>query len=278
MATPVEGIEDPGNVDPSGEVQTDPSITPDTNSPGLNPAWNDVLNLLPETFHNVVTPHFAKWDQAANERITSLNTQFEPYKPFIEHNIGYEDLAAGIRFMNLLNENPQMFYEQLGATLGVENKKTENTTETEPVIDPENPVTLPPGYEKLQQGVELMAQRMLAAEEAQRQQQANAELEADLKRIEQKHGKFDSAIFLPFLSDALGKGKTVDQAAQAYFDSMSTSVQNAQAQRPYAPKLLGGSSGSGAGLPSNNIDVTKLSDGERRALVVKMLEAAKQQG
>jgi hypothetical protein len=276
MGTPVEPT-DPGTEIPTEEVQGEitPDNTPD-NTPGLNPAWNDVLNLLPEQFHSVVTPHFQKWDQAANERITNLNTQYEPFKPFVEHNISYDDLANGIRFVNLVNENPQLFYEQLGTALGIE--KTETTPETQtPTGEEENSVNLPPGYENLRQGVELMAQRMLEAEEAQRQQEASAELEAELKAVETKYGKFNEDLFMPYLSTAIDKGLTVAQAADSYFNAINSTVQQAQAQRPYAPKLLSANSGGGAGLPSQNIDVTKLSDSDRKALVVRMLEAAAQQ-
>src|SRR5687768_4365671 len=98
-----------------GEVQ---GGNPDAgdNTPGPNPAWNDVLSVLPEQFHQVVTPHFQKWDQEAQSRIESINSQlkqFENYKPFAEHGITSDEIEQGLRLMYEINNNPQNVYNAL---------------------------------------------------------------------------------------------------------------------------------------------------------------------
>lgn len=273
MATPVEGTESETVVDPNVEtVQGD--VTP-----GPNPNWESVLNLLPETLHSAVTPHFAEWDKAANSRIESLTEQYKPYESFREHGIGDEDLMAGLRLINMLNENPQEFYNQLAASLGANGIQQQQPTATPevPATGEEGTPQLPPGYENLQQGVELMAQRMLDAENAQKQAQASAQLETDLKRIETKHGQFNPELFLPYLSTALDKGLTVDKAAESYFALQTQQFSQTQAAQPFAPKILGANSGGGTGLQSNAIDPTKLDSKQTKELVVEMLRRAAQQ-
>lgn len=270
MGTPVEGNE---SVDQAPDSTVQGEITPD-NTPGPNPNWEPVLNLLPENFHSVVTPHFTEWDQAANKRIESIKSQYKDFEPFLEHGIGPEDLTAGIRLTNLLNENPQAVYDALAQQLGVQQQTTPEEVESTGEETPE--YTLPPDYAKLQQGVELMAQRMLDAENKQKEAEANAQLDAELKAVEAKHGKLNQNLFMPFLNNAVNNNPkiTVAQAADQFVELQNQIIQNAQAAQPYAPNLLGTTSGGGAGLPSNEIDPTKLNDTQTKALVVEMLRAA----
>lgn len=264
MATPVEGT---GNVDPSGSVQGDPS----NNTPGPNPAWNDALSVIPEQFHAAVTPHFQKWDQAANSRIESLNAQYEPYKAYIDHGITPDVISQGLGILQVLEENPQAVYDALAAQLGVNTPQTPETAPQTPTGENNENVVLPPGWDRLNQGVEAMAQHLLMAEQQKAEAAASAQLEADLKRVEEKYGSFNPDLFLPYLSSAIDKNMTIDKAAESYFAALDGHNKQVQAAQPYAPTILGANSGGGAGLPSNNIDVAKLSDAERKNLVVEML-------
>jgi hypothetical protein len=270
MATPVEN-NGPEGTEPGGQVQGNiptPEVTP-----GPNPSWESVLNLIPENLHQVITPHFQEWDQAANKRIESVNAKFKDFEPFIEHGISPEDLAQGIRLINVLNNNPQVIYDalhkQLNPTAGEEEQEPEETPEA-------GSYQLPPNYEQLQQGVELIAQRMLDAERQQREASESAQLEKEIQAAEAKFGKLNPQLFLPFLSNAINNDPniTTEKAAENFVQLMGGALQATQAQQPYAPNLLGSNSGGGAGLPSQAIDPTKLDSTATKALVVQYLKNA----
>lgn len=271
MTIPVEGSEPADSNIPEGTVQGE--VTPD-NTPGPNPSWEPVLSLLPQNFHSVVTPYFQEWDQAANKRIESLNSKFKDYEPFVEYGIGHDDLAAGVRLVNLLNENPQALYDALAQQLGTQQQPAPVTDETDPTEVPE--YNLPPDYDKIKQGVEFLAQRALDAETKQAEAAANTQLESELKAAEAKHGTLNNALFLPYLSKQIADNPriTVDKAAENFVALRDEIINASKAAEPYAPNLLGANSGGGAGLPSNAIDPTKLNSTETKALVVQMLRAA----
>lgn len=269
MGTPVEnnGPEETPTIE---QVQGNPSIPEGT--PGPNPSWEPVLNLIPENLHSVITPHFQEWDQAANKRIESVNTKYKDFDPFIEHGISAEDLAQGVRLINVLNTNPKVIYEALAQQLNPVAGEEEEPEET-----PEAPggnYQLPPNYEQLQQGVELIAQRMLDAEKSQREAAESAQLEKEIQAAEAKFGKLNPQLFLPFLSNAINENPniTTEKAAESFVQLMGGALQTTQAQQPYAPNLLGSNSGGGAGLPSQAIDPRKLNSTETKALVVEMLK------
>lgn len=271
MGTPVEP-QDNGNTDPTVEVQGN------TETPGPNPAWNDVLSVIPEQFHSAITPHFQKWDQAANARIESVNQQYADYKPFVDHSIGRDQLEQGLRLMQMINDNPQQVYEALAQSLGVQQQPSNESNPNDSATGNENQqqYELPPDYATLKQGVEKMAEMMMQQQREREEAVAEANLDRELKSIREKYGDFNEAHFLPYLSNAVERNLTPMQAAESFFAMRDEIIKGSQ-QAPYAPKILGSNSGNGAGLPSNKIDVSKLSRGETKNLVVEYLKAAQQQ-
>lgn len=253
----IEGGEVQGDVSPAGET-----------APGPNPAWNDVLSVLPEQFHSVVTPHFQQWDQAAQKRIEQANqsvSQFEPFKPFLENGISPEDLEQGLQLMYQINQDPKAVYEALGQAYNLTPAQVEAVIEGEGEEEEEPQNFQDPRYDQLQQGLDLVAQTLLQQEQQKISAQADVELDAELNSLREKFGTFDERYVLSLVAN----GATMEEAATAYQSLTQNILQ--QNPRPFAPSVMG-NSGGGTGLPSQAIDPRTLGDKERRALVAQMLK------
>lgn len=265
MGTPVEPTD-------SGEVQ---GGNPDEgNAPGLNPAWSEALNIIPEQFHTQITPYFQQWDQAAQQRIESVNSQlkeFEDYKPFVEHGISPDELEQGVRLMYELNNNPQGVYEALANAYNFGQTPTNNgeePSEEEEGNENEYNIAQNPEFTKLQEGLELVSKIVLDDAQAKADAEADAELDAELESLKQKHGEnYNEQFFLAMMQN----GMNGDEAAEA-FKELKGNI----APAPTAPSILGNAGGNG--VPSNAIDPTKLNGKETRNLVAEMLKRAAQQG
>lgn len=247
---------DAGN-EVQGEAQT----------PGPNPAWNDVLSVLPEQFHGVVTPHFEKWDQAANSRVESANSQlkqFENYKAFAEHGISSDEIEQGLRLIYEVNNNPQNVYDALAKAYNFGQAATPNGAETP---DTET-AQADPRYDQLQNGLQLVSQIVLADAQAKQAAQADWALDKELTDLKEKHGEYNERYVLAMMQN----GMSGEEAIQSFNELKNNFTQN----RPFAPNILSTASG-GAGVPSNAIDPTKLSSKETKGLVAQMLEAAARQ-
>lgn len=266
MATPIE----------SGEVQGDPGSvegTPPESTPGPNPAWGEALSAIPEQFHETLTSHWQKWDQSAQSRIEQANqsvAQFDPFKPFIENNISADDLEQGLQLMYQLNTNPQAVYEALAEAYNL--GPTPNASqEIEGEEEEETPPNFQdPRFDQLQSGLELVANTLLQQEQAKIQRQADAEVDSELAALKQQHPNLDEKYVLALMVN----GFTAEQAGNHWGELTQNILQ--QNPRPFAPQVMG-SSGGGAGLPSQAIDPVSLNDKDRRALVVQMLNAANSQ-
>lgn len=250
--------------------------TPDqSETPGPNPAWNDVLEILPEQFHPVVTPKFQEWDNAANSRIETLNSslkEFESYKPFVEHGITPDELEQGVRLMYEIQNNPQGVYEALANAYNFNQQAAANT----PVANANNeaddddddpPIPLDdPRYEKLNEQLELVSQIVLTDAQAKQAAAADVALEKELETVSKELNleSYDEDYVLTKMLSGM--------SAKEAFGSYQTLMQRLTPQ-PFAPSVLGGNGSGSTGLPSNAIDPTKLSGKETRNLVAEMLAA-----
>ena len=259
MATPVESSE-------GGEV-TDPTTTSSdqggSSSPGTNPAWNDVLSIIPEQLHSQVTQHFQKWDQAANSRISSLNSQLESYKPFMEHDIGPDILTQGVQLLYQLQNDPKSLYDAL-----VQNYNF-SPEEAAAAVEESEDSEEDPRYAELRQGMETLAQHLLNQEQAKQEAANDARLDQEINAAKEKYGADLDEKYL--LYQAYVNNMSIDEAGQAWQQLTESIAQ--KNQQPYAPMILGSSSGNGSGLPSQQIDPTKLNSNETKSLVAQMLKA-----
>ncbi len=261
MGTPIEG----------GEVQ---GTGPDggDGSSGLNPAWDSVLSALPEEFHKIVTPEFQKWDQAAQQKIEAANAelkQFESFKPFVENGFTAADLDQGVQLLHQINQNPQAVYNALAEAYDLTPAQVEAAMEGEGDDDEEPETFFDPRVDQLQQGVELIAQNLLDQQQQKLNDQAERDLDAELKGLHEKHGDFNEQYVLSL--KAVNPDMDLETAVQNY-NAMAQSILQ-QNPRPFAPSVMG-NSGGGAGLPSQAIDPRTLDGKGTRDLVAQMLKAA----
>lgn len=237
---------------------------------GHNPAWDDVLGLIPESLHASITPHFQRWDSAAQSKIEAANNsirQFDDYKPFVEHGIAPSELEQGLRLMYEINNNPRNVYDALAkaynyqsAVEAAQQQQTEGEETQQTYQDPR--------FDQLQQGIELVSKIVLADQKAKQAATEDIKLDRELKALTEKYGEYDE----DFVLAKMQNGFSGEQAVEAFMNLKSSFQQN----RPFAPNILGGAS-PGSGLPSNAIDPTKLSSKDTRNLVAEMLAAAAKQ-
>ncbi len=261
MGTPIEPT--PDNLEVQGT---------DDNAPGPNPAWNDVLSVLPEQFHQMVTPHFQKWDQAAQAKIEQVNDslkQFDDYKPFVEHGINAQEVEQGLRLMYEINNNPQGVYDALQKAYNFGQQTSSADPNASAEDDDETIAGLDPDIaNKLQQQegmLQAVAQIVLNDAQAKQAAQADIELDKELSALKERIGDYDERYVLGLMQTGL----SADEAGDAFTALKTSLAQN----KPFAPNVLSSNSGGGAGLPSNAIDPTKLSGKDTRNLVAQMLAA-----
>lgn len=80
-----------------------------------NPAWDPILNLIPEQLHSQVIPHLSKTDK----HVQQLQQTYAPYKSFIDQGITPEAINQGLTLGQAIAQNPQAVYDQMRNQFGL---------------------------------------------------------------------------------------------------------------------------------------------------------------
>lgn len=249
---------------------------PDSTVPSVNPAWSELLGVVPEQLHSQITPHLSKWDNNFQTKINEVHSQYEPWKPIIEQGATPDDVNYALGLLNALSENPQEVIKALTEWAGAESSTEQQGqfNQTQQQVDPnEDPILSHPKVREMQQALETMAQVMLSQREQEQQAQADTELAEDLTSLREKYkeqGDFDEEFVLTLAANSdKFDFNALENAVQKYYEKRD---QILSTKRQPGPPVLG----SGGAIPAQMPDMKKASDVERRQMIASMLTQAQQ--
>lgn len=246
----------------------------------INPAWNDVLGLIPETLHSQITPHFSKWDKGVQERFQQVHSQYEPYKAyqtFVESQISPDDLRMGYGLLQAVYQKPQEVIQAIQQTFNLTPQQTQALLEQQGEAEDEENVdpyaNIPPQFMeefmRVKQQADINSRILLQQRDAQLQQQQSDLLDQAINGLKAQYGNFDDQTERVILSRAAQMNGDLEGAAREVFNLIE--AQLAARNRPTPPKLLGQNSGP---IPENHVDPRKLNDRDTKNLVAEMLKHA----
>ena len=114
--------------EPSGtesyQSQSEPSDNGGSESTGINPNWNGLLEVLPDSYlKGKVQPFLEEFDRNNNKRFEKVQQQFAPYQELVDNQIPYEDVRTAFMLRNEIQQNPQVIFEKLAQHLGYDISK-----------------------------------------------------------------------------------------------------------------------------------------------------------
>lgn len=240
------------------------------NSGGLNPAWNDMLGIVPEELHSQITPHLRNWDQNFNNKLQSVQSEYEPFKEFKEAGINPDQLKMGMGLMQAMEQNPKQVYDLLAQQFNFGADTSGQGASEEPVDDafaelPDAVKQKLTMVDTLQQQLDTITQWAVSQQNSTVEQQEDAALENLMSGLKTKHGVFDEHYVL----SKMQAGMDPEDAIKDY-NSFVEQVRT-EAQRPKAPKILG----SGSIVPGEQaLDPKKMNPHQTKDLVSQMLAQA----
>lgn len=266
-------VEDQGS--PTGEVTSgsQSGVNTDGGTSDNNPAWNDLLGVIPAELHNQVTPHLQKWDQ----NFDKVQSQYAPYKDFAESQVPAENISYALNVMQEIEKNPMGIIEALTSyakenSLWQDPSVAEEDPEGQGQVGDELPdITQHPKFMEMQQLVETIGQQLLQERQTKQEQAEDAQIEDELGTLEEEFGEFDRNWVLQRAVMAADAGENVE-SLKPFVEQYRQFEQGIieKSKRP-APRLMP----SGGQAPQNTVDVTKMSPAERRQYIVDRLNLSK---
>lgn len=224
------------------------------NKTGHNPAWNPIFEKIPEPFHKEITPYLSDWDK----NFEKVQSQFAPYKSFVDQNVSPEAINNSLQLAQLINANPRLVFDQLGARFGFNSGQGQEEVggdeddpqdqETDPIDNPLDDPRLKPFIERQQQMESYLQQQQQKEDE----QRLNQSIQQEWQNIEKSHGSpIPQDIKAEMIKRAIwiadNNGSEPDlKAGYDDYNAFVTRVRGQKANNT-APQVFGGN----GGLPSS---------------------------
>lgn len=245
-----------------------------------NPAWNELLGVLPSSLHQTVRPYLEKWDRGVQDRFTQVQSQYAPFKEF--QGVDPEQIRASMQLAQLIATDPRSFYDRMTNHYGQEWGLADQgqgaddaddydfDDEDDEGIDLENN----PYIRQLQEQQDTIAnflasqvQREQAEAEARAVDEAGEQIQGEFAAVAQAHNLSELPVQAEKMIISLcmaNEGLTIEQAAQE--------VMPLFAPKGPGPRIVS----PGGGVPANNLDPTKMDSRQTKDMVATILAQAAQ--
>lgn len=193
--------------------------TTEEETPNVNPAWQEVLDKVPEEFHTVLTPKFSEWDN----NFQKVQQKYAPFKDFVENNIPVETIQQSLQIRDLLENNPRGVYDflQNQYNYGVQEAEKPGPKEEEEFdYDASSDIAEHPKFKEMSQQIQNFQQMFENQQKQETEHRVQREIETEFTNIANKYsgGKLDDEAKSDIARLAMGAGDNdLSKAAADYF-------------------------------------------------------------
>lgn len=278
MSEPTAPVGEVPNEQP--QVETSQPVEAETNG---HPAWNEILDILPEGFHGPIKERLSKWDSNVQNLVQKVHSEYEPYKPFKEQGVEPQVLDAAYRLFQMANSDPRALYDQLGEYFGFateqgqqeqqQNNEEFNLGEEESQVNLEQH----PAYQQLAQQQQMLQEYLAQQHAVQEQQKADAWLDQQINALPEtiRNDKNAMNYILNVTQVEAARTGDFDKAFAAgveAFNALTNNLRSMPRAGDSAPQIMP----AGGGLPASK-NPAEMSDAERRQAGASLLAALQQE-
>lgn len=237
-------------------------------TPSVSPAWQPILDTVPEEFHSRIIPTLSDWDKNFGQ----VQEKYSRYKDFDEHGVKRDEIEEAMNLRYMLQTRPRDVWEYLNTQGNYSQGQIEQNVpvEDDEVVDLENPqgfdITKHPRFVELENQ---LAQFTQVAQQTVQQQQAEAmdrEIEQSFKTLTETYGTLEVEDQQIIGQLAIANGGDIIKAGQTYFGRINA-VAPRQPANASAPPVLGGQ----RGLPIKQVNFAEMDPETRTREVAKLL-------
>jgi len=219
------------------------------------------LAAIPEQDRNIVAKYIKDWDAGVTKKFQDIHSQYEPYK-----NLGEIDrIQRAMEVISILEEDPQLFYENLAQLLNIEEEDGEDEMST----DQEQQEFEDPRDAELAQlrtAFESLSSNFQESQTASQEKQQMDELDNYMKTLHNEHGDFDDDWVLLQIS----KGVDPIESVKSWNTMINDRVSSTAKRTP--PTIMSGNGSS----PGGQVDPSKFNSSQRKEYIAAMLAASNQ--
>ena len=244
-----------------------------------HPAWQEILNSIPESLHASVLPTLKKWDDGVTDKLAKVHSTYDRFKTFVEGGVDPQELVAGRNMYQALNADPKKFFKDLAEYLKIDlGQGQEQKSKTEDLGDFTEDDD--PRLTKLVEQQKLISEKLAEQEATKQAQEAEVWATSVMQRAKVSYDEkkfavpFDDEYVISRASVAIGNGVDPDKAFAEAVGAWETKAAGFAAVAPVAPKAPPVVMPTGGATPKSTFEPGKLSGQDRRNLAAEMLRTA----
>lgn len=283
----------PDNVNDQQVDTTQADNVDEQQNSGGHPAWQPILDQVPEELHGLIRPELEKWDRGVQEKIQGLHSEYEPYRNFQEQGINPDELGQALQFVQLFDQDPEgvirQAIEHYGLDLGQGDSDDDDYDDDDDDEYDDDDDNDDPRYRELSQRQRGLEEQLTSQQQERLDEQADEALDQYLDELEEEYGAYDEEYVLSLMAQGVPGDQAVARFQQLYSqygapedeedssgDHQQQNGQTGQGNNG-APIVSGAGGTVGSGLPNNAVKPGDLSNQQVESLVEQILERASQQ-
>ena len=235
------------------EVEEDSTDEPESR----NPAWDELLDVLPKSLHGMVKPVLDKWQ-------SGIDSEFEkiaPYRKFADADVNPQIIEASMDLARQVQSNPKAVYDELAQRYGwsaaqqMVEEASDNLEEAEEMDlfdDSESTSEL----KALKSELDALKSTITSQQEASEQEALSNQIEESLQSLGKEAGDFDQEAVVRramLLADDYPDAD-IAQLIQAGYEQYSGEVEKMRSSIKKAPRVAGGSANKSPAAPVKTLN------------------------
>lgn len=274
-----------------------------TNNPNsgqqINPAWQEILNVLPTEFHSLVIPTLKKWDTGVQQKFAEIRSEFDEYKafePFVKNNIDPQYAEQAVMLADQLQRDPQKVIDQVNQAwnlgyLSKDEAEKLGQSSSQPGEDDgdlfnslgSDDILKHPQVKAMADALNQLQTEFKTTKEQEEEQQALAEFESYLDELEKNASENNLPFNRTFVTALISQGIDGEAAVKQYHQVLAGSAVTAETPAPTPsgetpPVVMGGEGSTGSGTPDGSVDFGSLSRQQLNSTIEQMLAQQAQAG
>lgn len=251
-----------------------------------HPAWQPILDALPDEFHSVIKPELLKWDQGVQDKITKMNEQYAPYKEFLDNNVDPEVLTNGLGLLMEFQNDPAGIVQQAIEQFDLDYVSQDDhkaaiaqaadASGVDPDLGDDDALMDNPQFKAIMDVVNDLKTKFESKDQTEAERREQEELDKTLAKLAEDKGEFDKTYVLTLMANGVSGEKaveqwqnTINQATEQRLKEQGVTLSGGQTNE--TPVVMNGGGDAGSGLSTEPVAVGDLSEKDVNQLVVEML-------
>lgn len=266
----------------------------------INPAFKPILDVLPESLHQLVIPTLKEWDKGVQQKFTEIHSSYDelkPFKKFVENNVDADYAWQAAVLTDKLQREPEATIAEINKTweLGFISKEEAaqlgqsagNSTDEGDLFSNDDDITKHPKFQAMQQALEQVQGTIQSQSQKDEEARAIAEFNKELDALEKKYTQPEEGDPLPFhrtfVTALMANGLSGDEAVKQYHQVLAgnsvTPESNDNSSSTDDPPVVMGNQGSvGSGQDDGAVDFSSLNRSDFTSTVADLVKAQMESG